>query len=113
MSLDGKLVVHDELLDVGGIYTLLLDGSVSVFRQSAGSNPCRGDLTSSFFLVQSARVLTVISPNAIHLMWLLPQYIVITVAEVMFSVTGLEFAFTQVSAWQRWRERDGKPCLTV
>ncbi|XP_015171560.1 PREDICTED: peptide transporter family 1 isoform X2 [Polistes dominula] len=40
-------------------------------------------------------IITVTPPNSMHLMWLLPQYIVITMAEVLFSVTGLEFAFTQ------------------
>ncbi|XP_063706988.1 peptide transporter family 1-like isoform X2 [Culicoides brevitarsis] len=35
------------------------------------------------------------APNSIHMLWLLPQYIVITAGEVMFSVTGLEFSFTQ------------------
>ncbi len=35
-------------------------------------------------------------PNSIHMLWLVPQYVVITVAEVMFSVTGLQFAFSQV-----------------
>lgn len=40
--------------------------------------------------------LTVITPaNSIHILWLIPQYIIITMGEVMFSVTGLEFAFTQ------------------
>lgn len=34
-------------------------------------------------------------PNNIHMLWQLPQYIVITAGEVMFSVTGLEFSFTQ------------------
>lgn len=29
------------------------------------------------------------------MMWQLPQIIVITAAEIMFSVTGLEFSFTQ------------------
>jgi dipeptide/tripeptide permease len=29
------------------------------------------------------------------MLWLLPQYIIITMGEVMFSVTGLEFSFTQ------------------
>lgn len=29
------------------------------------------------------------------MLWLLPQYICITTAEVMFSVTGLEFAYSQ------------------
>ncbi|XP_055389660.1 peptide transporter family 1-like [Condylostylus longicornis] len=34
-------------------------------------------------------------PNSIHMLWQLPQYIIITAGEVMFSVTGLEFSFTQ------------------
>lgn len=41
------------------------------------------------------RIITVTTPNTMHMMWLLPQYIIITMAEVMFSVTGLQFAFTQ------------------
>lgn len=28
-------------------------------------------------------------------MWQLPQYVVVTAAEIMFSVTGLEFSFTE------------------
>nr|XP_053644505.1 peptide transporter family 1-like isoform X2 [Cherax quadricarinatus] len=28
-------------------------------------------------------------------MWLIPQYFIITVSEIMFSITGLEFSFTQ------------------
>lgn len=35
------------------------------------------------------------APNSLHMLWLLPQYVVITAGEVMFSVTGLEFSFTQ------------------
>ena len=30
-----------------------------------------------------------------HMMWQLPQIILITAAEIMFSITGLEFSFTQ------------------
>ncbi|XP_034255978.1 peptide transporter family 1 isoform X2 [Thrips palmi] len=70
IALDGKEAVSNQLLDVGGIYTVQLNNA---------------DL----------KVQTLVKPNVVHLMWLLPQYIVITVAEVMFSVTGLEFAFTQ------------------
>ncbi|KAI4482599.1 hypothetical protein M0804_008452 [Polistes exclamans] len=40
-------------------------------------------------------IITITPPNSMHLMWLIPQYIVITMAEVLFSITGLEFAFTQ------------------
>lgn len=41
------------------------------------------------------RTITITTPNTMHMMWLLPQYIIITMGEVMFSVTGLQFAFTQ------------------
>ena len=34
-------------------------------------------------------------PNSVHIFWLLPQYFVITVGEIMFSVTGLEFSYSQ------------------
>ncbi|XP_066930384.1 solute carrier family 15 member 2-like isoform X2 [Clytia hemisphaerica] len=33
--------------------------------------------------------------TSVHRIWQLPQYIVITAGEVMFSVTGLEFAYSQ------------------
>jgi len=35
------------------------------------------------------------TPNSIHILWLFPQYFVITVGEIMFSVTGLEFSYSQ------------------
>ena len=35
------------------------------------------------------------APNTVNLLWLVPQFAVITVAEVLISVTGLEFAYTQ------------------
>ena len=36
-----------------------------------------------------------LKPEELSILWQIPQYIVITFGEVMFSVTGLEFAFTQ------------------
>lgn len=38
---------------------------------------------------------TIAEPNKIHMLWLIPQYVVMTMGEVMFSVTGLEFSFSQ------------------
>lgn len=37
-------------------------------------------------------------PNELNMLWLIPQYVIITAGEVMFSVTGLEFSFTQAPA---------------
>uniref|UniRef100_UPI0037E95857 solute carrier family 15 member 1b n=1 Tax=Semicossyphus pulcher TaxID=241346 RepID=UPI0037E95857 len=36
-----------------------------------------------------------ISPNSIHMAWQIPQYFLITAGEVVFSVTGLEFSYSQ------------------
>ncbi|XP_072469985.1 solute carrier family 15 member 2 isoform X1 [Notamacropus eugenii] len=36
-----------------------------------------------------------VSPNQISIAWQIPQYIIVTAAEVMFSVTGLEFSYAQ------------------
>merc|ERR1711973_972317 len=33
--------------------------------------------------------------NSVHMLWLIPQYIVITCGEVMLSITGLEFSYSQ------------------
>lgn len=43
----------------------------------------------------AGKTVTVTPPNSLHMAWMLPQYIIITMAEVMFSPTGLQFAFTQ------------------
>lgn len=37
-----------------------------------------------------------ISANKLSIAWQLPQYILVTAAEVMFSITGLEFSYSQV-----------------
>ncbi|RZF47087.1 hypothetical protein LSTR_LSTR004487 [Laodelphax striatellus] len=38
---------------------------------------------------------TINPPSSINMLWMVPQFIVITVAEVLFSVTALEFSFMQ------------------
>lgn len=59
--------------DVGGFYYVLVDKSLPAV----------------------ASVSVVIEPNTLSLFWQMPQYIVISVAEIMVSVTGNEFSFTQ------------------
>ena len=34
--------------------------------------------------------------NSVHMFWIVPQYFVITVGEIMFSITALEFSYSQV-----------------
>lgn len=33
--------------------------------------------------------------NQVSILWQIPQYVIVTAAEILFSITGLEFAFTQ------------------
>ncbi|XP_017045944.1 peptide transporter family 1-like [Drosophila ficusphila] len=40
-------------------------------------------------------LLEVVSPSAVSILWQLPQIVMMTAAEVMFSVTGLEFSYSQ------------------
>uniref|UniRef100_A0A6P7H146 Peptide transporter family 1-like n=1 Tax=Diabrotica virgifera virgifera TaxID=50390 RepID=A0A6P7H146_DIAVI len=59
-------------LELGGIYTLLINE-----------------------IVMKMDYVVVTKPNSVHIAWLLPQYIIITAAEVMFVITGLEFSYSQ------------------
>ena len=38
-----------------------------------------------------------VSAKSISMLWQIPQYVTITAGEVLFSITGLEFAYSQVS----------------
>ncbi|XP_075228642.1 peptide transporter family 1-like isoform X2 [Lycorma delicatula] len=41
------------------------------------------------------KLFTITPSNSIHIFWILPQYVAITLAEIFFSITGLEFTFMQ------------------
>lgn len=84
---DGKVNLDDPAGEIqvllGGCYTILIQRS---FNQSGED-----------FLLP----IEVTPANSVHMLWLLPQYFIMTVAEVMFSVTGLQFSFTQAPARMR------------
>ncbi|XP_017472600.1 PREDICTED: peptide transporter family 1-like [Rhagoletis zephyria] len=62
-------------LKVGGIYTILInEDSSGQYRNN---------------------VIVVTEPNSMSIFWLIPQYVIMTLGEVMFSVTGLEFTYAQ------------------
>ncbi|KAI4902570.1 hypothetical protein NFI96_010250 [Prochilodus magdalenae] len=64
------------LLDFGAYYTFILEGSNS-------KNP---------------KMIVDVEPNNIHIAWQIPQYVLLTAGEVMFSITGLEFSYSQAPA---------------
>uniref|UniRef100_A0A4W5Q041 Solute carrier family 15 member 1b n=1 Tax=Hucho hucho TaxID=62062 RepID=A0A4W5Q041_9TELE len=44
---------------------------------------------------QAIQVVEDVKPNTIHMGWQIPQYFLMTAGEVVFSVTGLEFSYSQ------------------
>lgn len=59
----------------GGVYTLLVN--------ELDDGTYHGEL------------IEITEPNSMNILWLIPQYVVMTLGEVMFSVTGLEFSYAQ------------------
>ncbi len=70
--------VHSLQVPQGGVHTFVLDGQVE-------DKPEFHD----FLLTKE---------NSVHMLWLIPQFFVITVGEIMFSITALEFSYSQVSS---------------
>ncbi|XP_036221344.2 peptide transporter family 1 isoform X1 [Bactrocera oleae] len=68
-------VAAEQYLKVGGIYTVIIN------EETSG--------------VYKSNVVIVTEPNSMSIFWLIPQYVIMTLAEVMFSVTGLEFSYSQ------------------
>ena len=66
-------------LEQGGVYSLVVS-----------PGPASGQLEAALY--------TLTQPNSIHILWQFPQYFIITASEVMFSVTGLEFSYSQAPA---------------
>ncbi|GLV45692.1 uncharacterized protein CBL_02712 [Carabus blaptoides fortunei] len=73
-----KLYVDDKRID--GEFTFQLGGVYSLMVDTVKNK------TSQY---------TISQPNSVHILWLIPQYVVLTMAEIMFSVTGLEFSYSQ------------------
>ncbi|NXO29079.1 S15A1 protein, partial [Cisticola juncidis] len=59
----------------GGAYTISIDSCI------------KNELSITYF--------EDMAPNTVHMAWQIPQYFLLTCAEVLFSVTGLEFSYSQ------------------
>ncbi|XP_034533544.1 solute carrier family 15 member 1b isoform X2 [Notolabrus celidotus] len=85
---DAKILIRDDTgkecdysltLGFGSSYTVIMPSSFTF-----GAN-CKDSIKADVD----------ISPNSIHMAWQIPQYFLMTSGEVVFSVTGLEFAYSQ------------------
>lgn len=72
---DGQKVDGDMYLGQGGVYTYVM----------------QKDDTNSW----ETKLVEVTQANTLNILWLIPQYIAMTLGEVMFSVTGLEYSYAQ------------------
>ncbi|XP_070494678.1 peptide transporter family 1-like [Chironomus tepperi] len=77
ISIDSKTVKSGIKLKHGGVYAVMIH---------------ENDLGSADYAIN---ILTVTEPNSVNMLWLIPQYVIMTLGEVMFSVTGLQFSYTQ------------------
>uniref|UniRef100_UPI00358ECABD solute carrier family 15 member 1-like n=1 Tax=Myxine glutinosa TaxID=7769 RepID=UPI00358ECABD len=67
-------IVSTQSLDFGGAYTIV---------------------THKVGILVDAKLFIDLPPNTVHITWQIPQYFVMTAGEMMFSMTGLEFSYTQ------------------
>merc|ERR1712080_478686 len=49
-------------------------------------------------LMTEIAFVTIAKENNVQILWLLPQFIVMTAGEIMFSITTMQFSFTQAPA---------------
>ncbi|XP_063790117.1 solute carrier family 15 member 2 [Pseudophryne corroboree] len=87
----GNTVLHGEvggtiyaiklgLLDFGGAYTAVLRNRDEIEKEI------------------NAVVVEDVTANSFHVAWQIPQYFLLSAGEVMFSITGLEFSYSQAPA---------------
>ncbi|NXP22493.1 S15A1 protein, partial [Scytalopus superciliaris] len=108
VSLDGKNYVVLPSLSVSN-YTVIPGGDKRhIIESSSTFGLCR--VLSKEFGFGGASTISVddctrgslnityfedIAPNTVHMAWQIPQYFLLTCGEVVFSVTGLEFSYSQ------------------
>ncbi|XP_072343042.1 solute carrier family 15 member 2-like isoform X1 [Scyliorhinus torazame] len=91
-----------------GRCTLQMSGAGSKFRQVEGQIDLKDGGVYTIALYQANHTENVTMqlnidhwPKTVSVLWQLPQYIIISVSEILFSVTGLHLAYTQAPSSMR------------
>uniref|UniRef100_A0A8C4FDB1 Solute carrier family 15 member 2 n=1 Tax=Dicentrarchus labrax TaxID=13489 RepID=A0A8C4FDB1_DICLA len=99
-----SLIVFSETT---GVQCKLVSASENGFKSKECSNVNLGllDFGGSYTVILmeefgkvGARKMEDVKANNVHIAWQIPQYVLITTGEVMFSITGLEFSYSQAPA---------------
>lgn len=70
LKIDGVSIFKDQEFKIGGVYAVVVKD-------------------------RRANVLIVTQENSVSMLWLIPQYVIMTLGEVMYSVTGLQFSYSE------------------
>lgn len=109
-SQSGESSLDLGLLDFGAAYTVVVIGvrktpALTFHAETTDTAALRDGTSPMCVLCVFTQEGGVIEPvtmvdvkaNNVHIAWQIPQYALITMGEVLFSITGLEFSYSQVT----------------
>ncbi|GFU03396.1 solute carrier family 15 member 2 [Nephila pilipes] len=99
----GRIGMTDYYLHVPGEHKIFLPINGTVHeKEPIGRIKLNSGGSYTVFILQKAswnirttHILTTVDANKVHRLWQIPQAIIITAGEVMFSVTGIDFSYSQ------------------
>ncbi|GFS69426.1 solute carrier family 15 member 2, partial [Nephila pilipes] len=99
----GKIGMTDYYVHLPGEYEIFLPINGTVHEEepigriklNSGGSYTVFILQKASWNIRTTHILTTVDVNEVHRLWQIPQAIVIAAGEVMFSVTGLDFSYSQ------------------